>query len=256
MKTKMLAISALALLALNFSSCKKDKDPEPTPAVTKPGALTITVQNVVGKNTALKMDGTVYKNQNGDDFTVSKFNYYISNIKFIRKGSIAFTEAESYHLIEQSDVASLNFTIDKLPAGDYDSIRFTLGVDSLRNVSGAQSGALDPAKGMFWSWSTGYIMFKLEGTSPQSTQAGNNYQLHAGGFKGVNNVLREITLPCSMSINGNTRLMMLTADVQKALGDPNPIDFSKTSVIMSAGASAKALADNYQNMFSAALAIE
>jgi hypothetical protein len=61
-------------------------------------------------------------------------------------------------------------------------MEFMIGVDSARNNSGAQTGALDPTNGMFWSWSTGYIMAKFEGTSAQSPAAANALKFHIGGF--------------------------------------------------------------------------
>ena len=53
-----------------------------------------------------------------------------------------------------------------LPEGDYTELQFLLGVDSLHNVSGAQTDDLDPAKDMFWTWNSGYVMAKMEGNSP------------------------------------------------------------------------------------------
>ena len=43
-----------------------------------------------------------------------------------------------------------------------------LGVDSLRNVTGVQTGALDPAMDMYWTWNTGYVMAKLEAAAQQA----------------------------------------------------------------------------------------
>ena len=54
-----------------------------------------------------------------------------------------------------------------MPAGNYNSLSFLLGVDSMHNVSGAQTGALDPANDMFWTWNSGYVMAKMEGASPR-----------------------------------------------------------------------------------------
>lgn len=237
---KIAVISALA-----FSSCKKDKDKE-----TKEGTVNLSFTNVAGTGD-LKMDGTWYKSQHGDSFTVNKFNYYISNLKFNNADGTAYQVPESYYLVEESVPSSKSFDIAKVPGGTYNSITYTIGVDSLRNVSGIQSGALDPANGMFWSWSTGYIMLKVEGASPQSTQSGNIFMLHAGGFKGENNVLRTVTLtlPAALVINGDVTYIRLNADVQKVLGGRNPVSFAATSVIMSAGPSGKAIADNYESMF-------
>ncbi|MBK9581192.1 MAG: hypothetical protein IPO48_04510 [Saprospiraceae bacterium] len=65
-------------------------------------------------------------------------------------------------------------------------VELMFGVDSTRCSSGAQTGALDPAKGLFWSWSSGYIMVKAEGNAP--TAADGSFAFHLGGFKGVNKV--------------------------------------------------------------------
>jgi hypothetical protein len=68
------------------------------------------------------------------------------------------------------------FDFINVPAGTYTGMYLTMGVDSARNVSGAQEGALDPANGMFWSWTSGYIMIKAEGLSPQG--AGGSFTYH------------------------------------------------------------------------------
>lgn len=41
-------------------------------------------------------------------------------------------------------------------------MNFAVGIDSSTNVSGAMGGDLDPTKGMYWTWQSGFINFKLE----------------------------------------------------------------------------------------------
>lgn len=251
MKKNIFNLAIMATFILALASCKKDPvTPTPTPT-PKEGKVLLEFSNKVGTEN-LKMDGTVYKNQNGDDFTVTKFNYYISNIKLNNNdGNSAFTESESYHLLEQSNTTSLNFSLAKVPAGTYKSITFTIGVDSLRNVSGAQTGALDPSNGMFWSWSSGYIMLKMEGTSPQSPQAGNILRIHVGGFSGANNTVKTVTinLPNTITVNGDENHIHLSADLAKLFGPSNITSFASTSVIHMPGTDAKKIADNYASMF-------
>ena len=52
----------------------------------------------------------------------------------------------------------------------------------LTNVSGALSGALDPTKGMYWSWQSGYINFKLEGYKNNTVTKDEFFQFHIGGY--------------------------------------------------------------------------
>lgn len=68
------------------------------------------------------------------------------------------------------------------------------GVDSLLQVSGVQSGALDPLKGMYWTWQTGYIQFKMEGILSKDTLGEGliPIQLHLGGFQGESNCQQRI----------------------------------------------------------------
>jgi hypothetical protein len=165
-----------------------------------------------------------------------------------------YTETESYHLLEADDEGSLEISLPNVPFGVYTSIQFMIGVDSTRNVSGAQTGALDPANGMFWSWSSGYIMTKLEGTSPQSTASGNIIMFHSGGFSGPNSVLKTVS-PSFNSATANvsasvTPEIHFKVDVLEMLTSPTTINFSTLNTIHMPGASAKTMADNYADMFS------
>lgn len=254
-------ITAIALLALTLTNCKKDKDkdPEPTPVDPNPtstqpttGSLKVLFEGMVDTN-ALVLGSQTYTNQVGNTFNITTYEFFVSNIKLTKMDGSVWTETNSYHLIDYSNDPSTLITIPNVPFGNYKAIEFTLGVDSARNVSGAQTGALDPASGMFWSWNSGYIMAKFEATSPQSTASGNNVKLHIGGFSGANNVIKII----NPSFNGDTAKVTssvipqihVSNNVSEWFKSPNVVDFSTTNVIMMPGAQAKAIADNYADMF-------
>src|ERR1700733_14455088 len=152
------------------------------------GVLKITFINVVQK-VPMVLNSVNYVNPFGETYSINKFKYYISNIP-LQSSSTSFSETESYHLINQNDPASLSFSFS-MPSGNYNSLSFLLGVDSLHNVSGAQTGALAPANDMFWTWNSGYVMAKMEGASPASA-LNNVFEFHIGGFSGANNVLKKI----------------------------------------------------------------
>lgn len=244
-------LAATAFIAITtLSSCSKKDDP--APAVK--GKAYMEFFNMAG-GSSLNLNNQWYKNANGDSFTVSKFNYYISNVVFHgSSGTADYTEANSYHLIEQMATPSeMAFYLNDVPAGNYSSVSFMVGVDSLHNVSGAQSGDLDPAKGNFWSWSSGYIMLKFEGNSPKSPNPDGMLVLHCGGFSGTNNVLRTITLPFPAAIEVSKSAephVHVQADILALFAAPNKIDFAATSTIHMPGPDANKLADNYTHMFS------
>lgn len=241
MKFRLFTLACLSFLTVAFSACTDDADVT-TPAA---GTLDVEVDHLVG-NVPLVLHTGTYTTSSGQQFTVSTFNYYLSNIKLRKADGTEYAEPESYHLLKHSDAATRAFTLTNVPAGDYTGFTFTIGVDSARNVSGAQTGALDPSNGMFWEWNSGYIYTKLEGSSPQ---AGGNKQLlfHIGGFKKPNNTIRTV----SPSLNGatiqirkdRTPTVHLAADVLKMFTGPNTIDFSTLSNTMGGSNSVK-VADN------------
>lgn len=250
MKNIFLRYSALSLaVILTAVSCKKKDPPTTTEPEPTTGKVKMEFFNNVG-GSSLNLDNQWYVNEHGDSFTVSKFNYYITNIVLTGSGT-SYTESNSYHLVQQSDASSQSFDMTDIPVGTYDSVTFMIGVDKEHNTSGAQTGALDPVNGMFWSWSTGYIMLKVEGHSPQSPS--NLVEFHCGGFSGLNSSVRTVSMPLSspVSVTGSNDVHIhLTADLLKMFKSPNVIDFSTTYSVTMPDSNAKKLADNYANMFS------
>ncbi len=53
---------------------------------------------------------------------------------------------------------------------------------------------LDPTKGMFWTWNSGYLSFKIEGYSPVSTQPAHIIAYHIGGYRSAYNTVWKIKL--------------------------------------------------------------
>jgi hypothetical protein len=154
-------------------------------------AIKLTFVNTVNGSKIVFNDSS-YTNSFGEKYTISKLRYYVTNMS-LQSGNSGIKEQDSYHLIDESKPGSrvINFLV---PEGDYSSIQFLLGVDSLHNVSGAQTGDLDPANDMFWTWNTGYVMAKMEGNSSSSSQVNNKFEFHIGGFSGPFNVLRTVVL--------------------------------------------------------------
>jgi hypothetical protein len=242
-RRKIWPITAGFLLIL--AGCGKNSDPATTTGIVK-----ISLKNMVN-GTALIL-GAANTNPFGESYTVNKFKYYISNIT-VNFSGMSYSEKESYHLVDQADAASqsISFTAK---TGTYSNIIFTLGVDSLRNVSGAQTDALDPLKDMFWTWNSGYIMAKMEATSPLSTQPNNKVEYHIGGFSGANNVLKTISLAMPVGKllevkEGKTSELKIEADLNKWWQQPNDIKIVTTPVCTTPGTLAASIAANYSKMF-------
>lgn len=249
-------VSLLMCFPLFISSCKKDEPVRITDSLNLPrpgtGGIILKFKNTCnGSN--LVLDFKKYLNANGDTFQVSAFNYYISNIVFLKSDGSTYTEPESYHLIMANRDSTHQFTMINVPPGEYTSVKFLIGVDSARNVSGAQTGALDPAHGMFWTWSTGYIMAKMEGISSSSPAAGNNIAFHIAGFEGKQSGIKPISIsfPSPLIVEGGlASKVVLRAELDTWFGPPDTIKFANTPNVVSVNPTSQKIANNYSKMFS------
>ncbi len=184
---------------------------------------------------------SIYYTPGGEPYTISKLKYYVSNLDMN-------TARKSCFLIDAFGIDS--FTV-RPQIGLYAFLSFLLGVDSARNVSGAQDGALDPLNDMFWTWNSGYVMFKLEGNSDSSLADLHRIEHHIGGFAGTNYTMRRINLSLPKKMHANTGRHVITVEMNldNYWRSVNNISISETPVIVTAGALAKRSADNFPQMF-------
>ena len=195
-----------------------------------------------------------YYNAFGEQYSVNKFRYYISNITF--KSSLPEVKTVTFDtsfLVDEMKPDSKQIALN-VPGGSYSHISFLLGVDSIKNVSGAQSGALDPLLDMFWTWNTGYVMAKLEGNSPISKLPHHMIEYHIGGFAGKYNVLKNIELNNPngkvFSIDGTgTTQIVIEANVNAWFNGVHEIKIAGNSACTSIGELAQQIAENYSKMF-------
>lgn len=114
-----------------------------------------------------------------DSIQFDVLKMYIGNLSLESKGGIS--QQNDVHLLDLSIPESLTFEIQNQPI-PY-TFGFDIGIDSLTNVSGAMGGDLDPLKGMYWTWQSGYINIKIEGIATSSSARNNEFQYHLGGYQ-------------------------------------------------------------------------
>lgn len=216
----------------------------------KSNSIELNFSHFVG-NDILKLDSVMYKNALNQDFTVTKFKYYISSIELLKKDGKRIAN-KNYFLIDEEKPSSKKIILENIPAGEYVSVKFNIGVDSIDNCSGSQSGALDPINGMFWTWNTGYIFMKLEGISEFSSSPNGTIEYHIGGFKNPHNCIRTISLVLNKSIliaNYQNKTVTIKTDILNMINTPTNIDFSLLASVTDFN-HATTIADNYSAMFS------
>jgi hypothetical protein len=250
-------------ILFSLSACREETIDIDNP-VGKLASVQLIFDNVVGTSD-LVLDSQSYINDFEEEFTVKKFNYFISNIEFkLANGTyVKIPQDSSYFLIKEIDAFSHTANINLLPEGEYTGMRYILGVDSLRSrmPKEMQTGVLDQggyAADMYWVWNQGYIFLKLEAYKyePKGGSANIPYVYHIGGFGGyntptINNIRSiELSFPTSLHVHQTIKhKIKIKADLLKVITGPNPIKFEDNPTVMLTPFSAK-VADNYVNMFS------
>lgn len=229
--------------------------------------VTLKINNVVGSSPLVLNDKT-YTNSSGEKFTITTINYFISNIKFKRKDGSEYVvpQDSSYFLIRETDPTSKSINL-KVPQGKFTAVNFIIGVDSLRSTSDLKhrTDALDISggmlDGMYWTWNSGYIFFKMEGICEQAKPdmtGERKFRYHIGGFGGYNqpslNNIKEVTIDLSKHgiIHAKKKKHLtvnFNADLLKAFDGKNQMSITKETNVMF-GVQSKYFADNYSTMFS------
>jgi hypothetical protein len=248
MKKSIQFIILISLIGISFTfnSCSKDDHNH-----DDLGHLNIQTQFVFGADMLpFALNQKMMHTKTFDSLTFSEFSFYISNIRLQKEDGTWWNAPESYHLLSAKSADDAKIHLHEVPAGNYKAMEYTLGVDSLRNVSGAQTGDLAISKGMFWDWNSGYIMLKAEGMSPQSSTG--SFAFHLGGFSGANNIVTIKTT----DFNGS--ILTLTSSSEPTvvlLANPARLWHSSPSVatrstIHMPGANAVTMAKDFYNNFS------
>jgi len=183
-------------VALNFDK-KADKDdgsciyPTPTPPQTS-NQSSVTLQFDHQFNgasvTSANFNTIQYTNAFGNQLSISKLRYLISNVKFHRgHPHHDVVSTTGYKLIDLTVPGSTIFQINEpMSKGEYEGISFTIGFIAADNISNFYTD-LNAAT---WNWPAmlggGYHYMQLEGQFINSSSATVNYAFHYG-------TAREIT---------------------------------------------------------------
>jgi hypothetical protein len=255
---KAISKTFLAILVATtafFTACKKEAD-------TTPGTVTINLDHRWG--TQVFGLGQNIVTPAGDTANFTAFKYFISNVKLLKTDGTEYAVPNAYYLINEDSLLSKSLEIKDVPAGDYNGVKLTIGVDSAKCVSSIdqRTGALDPAvgaKGMYWAWNSGYIFVKLEGTSLSapldSASQKRRFFYHIGGFGGyssrtINNI-KTITIKSSTDaalVNGSqSPEFHLITDVKEIFQNPTLLNIRTNPIVMFMPYSTT-IADNYADM--------
>lgn len=157
-------------MLLAFTSCEKDdsENEKEIPTVVakgltikSTGSISVKLEHVF-KNTPLLFTPSSFITKAGDTVRFAELKHYLSHIT-LKKADGSTWDANNFHLINAQQPEDI--LINNVPAGNYTSMTFMLGVDSINNHTlNHNEPALDPGLGMSWSWATGYIFVRVKGS--------------------------------------------------------------------------------------------
>lgn len=164
-----------------------------------------------------------------DDIDLHKLRFYVSNI--VINDSVNPEQQPAYLIDLLADSSSMIF----LKTGKFNvsKLSFDIGTDSLLNTVGILDGDLDPIKGMYWAWNTGYINFKIEG----ETRASQSFEYHIGGYRAPYATVR------SFETSVDSDHLNLVLDLDEFLLDA----LSVSNALMIPGKEASQLSDLFKN---------
>lgn len=176
-----------------------------------------------------------------DTLILVTLRFYISDITFYPLPSTHLNSGQKHYLLDAERPDGLSMTLNDISTNLIDSLGFTFGIDSLTQINGPLGQDLDPIHGMYWTWQTGFIHLKMEGTFTGCASRKKRFQFHVGGFeKPWNTVVRKL-FPVQ-----NSDLIIIQIPIEKIL----KLDNNNPCEIMRPGKEAMELAERFiDNLF-------
>lgn len=227
----------LSILSVSLVSCSKD-DNDPVA-----NNVTLHFDNTFKNTTiilgeAMSSAATVNTSAEGQTHHFSELKYVISNIRLIKAdGSEMPYNIHDLDLgatvVDQSKPQTLGYVLSNIPAGEYQQLKFGLGVKPELNTLDqvrfpefyAAAGANDTK--MHWEWGTGYRFTKIEGFYGADNE---EMSIHTGStVEGTNgeeetytqgvDAYRDITLdlPTNAIVGSRGPTITINADFDKLL---------------------------------------
>lgn len=253
MKLKLKNTVFAVALAIVLGSCSSDDVVNSTEGN---GSLKIKFDHRYGDADFIM--GAPYITSQGETIKVDNIKYIVSNIVLTKEDGSTFTypKSKSYFIIKEQTPNLFTIELTEIPAGNYKTIKFGIGVDQEQfNLGAAGQGdflAQAQTEKMLWSWSAGYKFLAFEGefTSATVTDA-ELFKVHTGQT-GTNYNYTEVSLnmPDKALVRPTiTPQIHVMADLSKILDGTTKISLSPQPNIMG-GTILTSITENIATMFS------
>jgi cytochrome c peroxidase len=167
-----------------------------------------------------------YQTSAGETFSITRVSYLVSDFALQRNDGSWLELSNSVAWLD-FDADRHSIWLDKIPAGEFCSLRFLVGLNTNLNhadVSKFPAGhPLNPnLNGLHWSWQGGYIFLALEGLWRNANGELDGWAFHLARDTNATHV----TLAAPLTITNETKVE-LDFDLATLLNAPRPLSFSK-----------------------------
>lgn len=235
----------LVMLSITFSSCKKDDSSTPEAPTIQKG-LKLNVRYAIDDKN-LFIDSSIYSAAAGYEYSINRFQYYLTDIRLIKSDSSEIVVSSS-HYFDAFDTTTATIYAPTITTGNYIGVKFKIGVDSTLNYWDSLPNTTENTN-MLWPllMGGGYHFLKFEG---YYKDAGNEYgyAMHLG----TNACIIPVTLSKSFTIEANNvTTLNMKMNINEWLKNPNTFDFNTDgNYIMGNAAAMGKITQNGQDVFS------
>ncbi len=175
----------------------------------------------------LEIDQMIYTNAAGQNYNVQTLRYLMSDIMLhtANGNSILLDEV---HFITISDSSTFNLEIQDLNSAHYSSISFTMGLDSIKNITDLY---LNESFFPSFAWPEfmggGYHYMQLEG---DFTTALQGYATHTGGTDGIDFSFNK-NFPVAINIENANTTVIINMEINNWYNNPNTIALTSDGIM-------------------------
>lgn len=214
MRTLLALVCAVALPACGGESAG------PTGATPTGDPVLVHLKHRVG-DAPLEFDSAEYVNAAGNQYTVSRLEYYVSGFVFQMAGGHSHPVGGAFY-VNAADPATAEIDLGPVPSGDYVGLTLFAGLDSKTNINGGLDNTKENVD-MAWpdQMGGGYHFLKLEGHYKDPSMMTSGFAMHLGG----NETLVTVAIEKPFHIAADSPSLTLAMDLNEWFDHPHVFDF-------------------------------
>lgn len=218
--TNQIKFVALLVIASLFASTGCTDD-------VASGTLQLKLEETIGQED-LTFDQMIYDAAAGHTYSAITLKYYLSRIQIKNKDGALLDLVDVFYR-DVRDAETQVIAFGEIPNGEYTSLEFVFGLDSVMNVDGGLENTVENIN-MEWPIpdDQGYHYMKFEGKyDVLKTGEIRSYNIHLGATKGNQNYF-HVSLPLPpLMMNGSNWQIQLGMDLNEWFQNPEVYDFEE-----------------------------